>query len=153
RAPSGSVNNVATLNNGGGTSAKLTYTRQFAPRFEYKIGTWVIDGAAGYSYSKNNYESVERGFSNNEGGGVASSWTATRSSPRAAEWVIRQTSGNDWYNLRSFTSTDVRAGGTRITNDDREWITEKWTELVNARTVLPFMNRFPTTVKFGTKWD
>ncbi len=153
RAASGSVNNVATLNNGGGSSAKLTYTRQFAPRFEYKVGAWVIDGAAAVSYSKNNYEAIERGFSNNEGGGVASSWTATRSSPRAAEWVIRQTSGPDWFNLRNFTSTDSRSGGTRITNDDRTWVTEKWTGLLNARWVVPFMERFPTTVKFGGKWD
>jgi iron complex outermembrane recepter protein len=153
RAPSGSVNNVATLNNGGGSSAKLTYTRQFSPRFEYKLGSLVVDGAAAVSYSKNNYESIERGFSNNEGGGVPSSWIATRSSPRSAEWVIRQTSGADWFDLRSFTSTDARSGGTRITNDDRTWITEKWTGLTNARWVLPFIERFPTTVKFGGKWD
>jgi iron complex outermembrane recepter protein len=153
RAPSGSVNNVATLNNGGGSSAKLTYTRQISPRFEYKLGSWVIDGAAAVSYSKNNYEAIERGFSNNEGGGVPSSWIATRSSPRAAEWVIRQTSGNDWYDLRSFTNTDARSGGTRITNDDRTWVTEKWTGVLNARWALPFMTRFPTSVKFGGKWD
>jgi iron complex outermembrane receptor protein len=153
RAPSGAVHNVATLNNGGGSSAKLTYTRQFSPRFEYKHGAWVIDGAAAVSYSKNNYESIERGFSNNEGGGVPSSWIATRSSPRAAEWTIRQTSGNDWFNLRNFTSTDTRSGGTRITNDDRTWITEKWTGRLNARWTVPFMERFPTALKFGAKWD
>ena len=153
RAPTGTVNNVATLNNGGGSSAKLTYSRQIAPRFEYKLGTWVVDGAAGFSYSKNNYESIERGFSNNEGGGVPSSFIATRSSPRATEWTIRQTSGADWFDLRSFQNTDARSGGTRITNDDRTWITEKWTGLVNARWVVPFMQRFPTAVKFGGKWD
>jgi iron complex outermembrane receptor protein len=153
RAPSGSVNNVATLNNGGGSSAKLTYTRQFSPRFEYKIGSWIVDGAAAVSYSKNNYESIERGFSNNEGGGVPSSWVATRSSPRSAEWVIRQTSGNDWFNLRNFNSTDVRSGGTRITNDDRTWVTEKWTGTLNARWAVPFIRRFPTALKFGAKWD
>jgi iron complex outermembrane receptor protein len=158
RVPSGSTttsqtNTVATLNNGGGSSAKLTYSRQIAPRFEYKLGGWIIDGAAGYSYSKNNYESIERGFSNNEGGGVPSSFIATRSSPRATEWTIRQTSGNDWFDLRSFNNTDVRSGGTRITNDDRTWITEKWTGLANARWVVPFMERFPTTIKFGGKWD
>lgn len=153
RTPSGSVNNVATLNNGGGSSAKLTYTRQISPRFEYKVGSWVIDGAAAVSYSKNNYESIERGFSNNEGGGVPSSWTATRTSPRSHQWVIRQTSGADWFDLRNFNSTDARSGGTRITNDDRTWITEKWTGALNARWVVPFMERFPTTVKFGSKWD
>ena len=125
REPSGNVNNVATLNNGGGGAAKLTYTRQISPRFEYKLGNWLIDGAAAVSYSKNNYEAIERGFSNSEGGGVPSSWTATRTSPRSHQWVIRQTSGNDWFDPRSFVNTNVRDGGTRITNDDRTWVTEK----------------------------
>ena len=153
RAATGSVNNVATLNNGGGSSAKLTYTRQFAPRFEYKIGGWIVDGALAMSRSVNNYESLERGFANAEGGGVASGWTATRANPRSAEWTIRQTSGADWLNLANFTSTDSRAGGTRISTDDRTWITEKWTGTVNAKWVLPFMQRFPTSIKFGAKWD
>ena len=56
--------NAAQLNNGGGTSAKLTYTRTFSPRFEYKSSRWVVDGALGYSRSVNNYESLERGFTN-----------------------------------------------------------------------------------------
>jgi iron complex outermembrane receptor protein len=153
RAPTGNINNVATLNNGGGGAAKLTYTRQVSPRFEYKVGNWLIDGAAAVSYSKNNYEAIERGFSNSEGGGVPSSWIATRTSPRSHQWVIRQTSGNDWFNPRSFVNTNVRDGGTRITNDDRTWITEKWTGRLNARWALPFMERFPTSLKFGGKWD
>lgn len=147
------TNTVATLNNGGGSSSKYTYTRQYAPRFEYKLDTWVFDGAFGFSKSTNNYDSLERGFSNNEGNGVPGGFIATRSSPRAAEWVIRQTSGNSWFDPRSFTSTDTRAGGTRVTNDNRTWITEKWTGMLNARWVLPFMTRFPTAVKFGGKWD
>lgn len=153
RAPTGNVNNVATLNNGGGSSAKLTYTRQLSPRFEYKVGGWIVDGALAMSRSVNNYESLERGFSQSEGGGVASSWTATRDNPRSAEWTIRQTSGNDWFNLANFTSTDSRAGGTRVANDDRTWITEKWTGNLNAKWVVPFMRRFPTSIKFGGKWD
>lgn len=157
RAPSGNVDNVATLNNGGGTSAKLTYTRQFAPRFEYKIGSWTVDGAIALSRSVNNYESIERGFSNNEGGGVPSSWVATRANPRSAEWVVRQTSGADWNNLANFVTNpsgvDRRAGGPRITNDDRTWITEKWTGTLNARWAVPYFQRFPTILKFGGKWD
>jgi len=153
RAPSGSVNNVAQLNNGGGTSDKLTYTRTFTPRFEYKWDRWVIDGAFGFSESKNNYESIEKGFSNNEGGGAPGSWIATRPSPESWEWTIRQTSGADWFDLRSFNSTDARSGGTRITNDDRTWTTTKWTGTANAKWALPFFERLPTVVKFGGKWD
>jgi hypothetical protein len=84
---------------------------------------------------------------------VPSSWVATRSSPRPAEWVIRQTSGADWFDLRNFNSTDAHSGGTRITNDDRVWITEKYTGGLNARWVVPFMERFPTAIKFDDKWD
>jgi iron complex outermembrane receptor protein len=153
RAASGSVNNVATLNNGGGGAAKLVYTRQFAPRFEYKLGSWVVDGALAYSRSKNNYESNERGFSKDEGGGVASSWVATRPSDQSWEWTIRQTSGNDWFDLHSFSNTNTNTGGTRVTNDDRTWVTEKWTGMLNARWAVPMMERFPTVVKFGGKWD
>jgi iron complex outermembrane recepter protein len=122
--PTSTENNVATLNNGGGSSSKLTYTRSLSPRFEYKMDAWVFEGGMNYSRSVNNYESLERGFSNSEGGGVASSWTATRPSAESWEWTIRQTSGPDWFDLRSFTNTNTRDGGTRVNNDDRTWITE-----------------------------
>ena len=153
RAPSGSVNNQARLDNGGGSSSKLQYTRQFAPRFEYKRGAWVADGAMAYSRAVNNYESLERGFSNSEGGSVSSSWVATRPNPQSWEWTIRQTSGPDWYDLHNFTSTNASTGGTRVDNDDRTWATEKWIGNANARWTVPFMERFPTILKFGGKWD
>ena len=146
-------NNVATLNNSAGTAAKLVYTRQIAPKFEYKVGSLVVDGAMAFSRSVNNYEALERGFSSSEGGGVASSWIATRPSPQSWEWSVRQTSGSDWYNLASFTNTNTSIGGTRVDTVDRVWITEKWTGTTNARWSLPFMERFPTVVKFGGKWD
>jgi hypothetical protein len=145
--------NVSTLNNGGGTSAKLTYTRTFSPRFEYKTSRWLIDGAMGYSRSVNNYESLERGFLSSEGGGVASSWIATRPHQESWEWEIRQTSGNDWYDRASFTDTNARSGGTRVNNDNRTWITAIWSGQLNARWTVPFMTRFPTSLKLGGKWS
>lgn len=143
--------NAATLNNGGGTSAKLTYTRTVSPRFEWKEGRWVVDGALGYSRSVNNYESLERGFTNSEGGGVPSSWIATRPHRESWEWQIRQTSGNDWFDARSFVNNDTRAGGTRVNNDDRTWITEIKSAQANARWAVPFIERFPISLKFGGK--
>jgi iron complex outermembrane receptor protein len=122
RAPSGSINNVATLNNGGGSSTKLTYTRTIT-QVRIQDRGLVVDGSFGYSRSVNNYESLERGWSNSEGGGVPSSWTATRPQPESWEWTIRQTSGNDWFNRASFVDTNTRSGGTRVNNDDRTWIT------------------------------
>ena len=146
------ANTVPTLNNGGGSSTEITYTRTLVPKFEFKTGAWVIDGAAGYSQAANSFDSLERGYLLGEAGGVASEWTATRPHAGSWEWTIRQNSGSDWYNLRSFTNTDVRAGGTRVTNNDPQWITEIWTGQLNARWALPFAN-FPTVVKFGGKWN
>jgi len=145
------TNTVPTLNNGGGSSTEITYTRTVTPKFEYKQGAWVIDGAAGYSQAANNFDSLERGYLNSEGGGVASDWVATRPIPGSWEWTIRQTSGPDWYDLRNFTSTDVRSGGSQASNNDPKWITEIWTGQLNARWALPF-KKFPTALKFGGKW-
>jgi TonB-dependent receptor len=144
--------NSATLNNGGGTSSKLTYTRTLSPKFEYRTRRWIIDGALGYSRSVNNYESLERGVSNSEGGGVPSGFIATRPHRESWEWEIRQSSGNDWYDRASFVDTNARSGGTRVNNDNRTWITAIWSGQANARWALPFMERFPTSLKIGGKW-
>ena len=154
RAPTGSVNNVARLSVGGGGAAKLTYTRQFAPRFEYRLNSLLVDGALAFSKSRNNYEAMERGFgSQTEVGDDPGGWIATRPNARSWEWTIRQTSGPDWYDVNNFTSTDTRGGGTRISNRTEEWVTEKWTGTLNAKWAVPYLQRFPTTLKFGGKWD
>jgi TonB-dependent receptor len=147
-------NGIGEVRNGGGSSSKLSYNRQYAPRFEYKIGSWVIDGSIAMSFAKNNYESLERGFSNAEDGRIASGFTATRPNNQSWEWAIKQNSGPDWSDLRNWTFTsDNRAGGTRVTNDNRTWITEKWTGALNATWSIPFMEKFPTKMKVGAKWD
>ncbi len=146
RAPSGSVNNTAQLNNGGGTSTKLTYTRTFAPRFEYKMDAVTVDGTFSVSKSRNNYEAMERGFSESESINVPSSFIATRPHLESWEWTIQQTSGPDWYNLGNWS------GGTRAENSGREWLTALWSGNANARWVVPFITRFPTAVKVGGKW-
>jgi iron complex outermembrane receptor protein len=113
-----------------------------------------MDGAAGYSRSLNNYETLERGVANNEAVGLAvGDWVATRPSINSSEWSLRQTSGADWLNLGSFVSnTDNRAGGTRVSMDDRINITEIWSGQASARWALPF-RLLPTVVKFGGKWN
>jgi iron complex outermembrane receptor protein len=146
------TNTVPTLNNGGGSSAKLTYTRTFAPKFEYKLGAFTVDGALTYSKSVNNYEALERGFSSSESGGVASDFTATRSDSGSHKWVIRQTSGPDWYDLANFTRNNNRDGGTRVNNSGRTYSTEIWNAQLNGRWALPFKN-FPTVIKMGGKWN
>jgi iron complex outermembrane receptor protein len=141
------------LSNGGGSSSKLTYTRTFAPKFEYKLGDWLFDGAFTFSKSVNDYEALERGFTEAEGGAVPSDWVATRPHPTSWEWTVRQTSGPDWFNYANFVDTNTRSGGTRVENSGRRWITEIWNGQLNARWTLPFMERFPTTLKVGGKWN
>jgi iron complex outermembrane recepter protein len=153
RAPSGSVNNVATVNLGGGGANKMTWTRQYSPRFEYKIGGLTVDGVGAYSKSLNHYEALLQGFSSSETGGWASGWTATRPNDRSWEWTIHQTSGADWFNLNNFTSNNTQTGGTSIVDRTETWATEKWTGMLNAAYVVPFLERLPTTVKVGGKWD
>jgi TonB-dependent receptor len=166
----GTIVNGVVVNNGfsnlqlaGGGASKLTYARQFAPRFEYKAGPWIVDGYIARSYARNNYEALERGFSSNEGGYVASGFTVTRPNVESWEFTVRQTSGADWFDLRSFTNnsglTPTQAtsgnavGGTRVTNDNRTWVTGKWTGGLNVTWAVPFMEKFPTKMKFGGKWD
>jgi TonB-dependent receptor len=146
-----SSNTVPALNNGGGSSTEITYTRTFSPKFEYKVGAWVIDGAAANSRAANNFHSLERGYANNEGGGVAVDWIATRPVPGSWEWTIRQTTGPDWFDRRNFVDTNTSTGGTRVTNDARRWITDIWSGQLNARWALP-LGRLPITLKFGSKW-
>jgi hypothetical protein len=84
---------------------------------------------------------------------VPSGFTATRPNAQSWEWTIRQNSGPDWYDLRNWNLVDTRAGGTRVNNDNRTWVTEKWTGALNATWNVPYLQRFPTRMKFGAKWD
>jgi TonB-dependent receptor len=106
-----------------------------------------------FSKSVNNYEALEFGFSESEGGAVPSEWIATRPHQGSWEWTIRQTSGPDWHNYANFVDTNVRSGGTRVENSGRVWTTEIWNGQANAKWALPFMQRFPTVVKFGGQWN
>lgn len=147
------TNTVPIMNTGGfGSGTEITYSRTLSPKFEYKRGAFTIDGAAAYSRAHNNFDSLERGYAQTEGGGVPADFIATRPNPESWEWTIRQTSGPDWFDMRNVVSTDPRSGGTRVDSDGREWITEIWSGQGNLRWALPF-KRFPTVLKFGGKWN
>ncbi len=141
------TNTVPTMNITGGSSSKLTYSRTFSPRFEYRMNRLTIDGALSFSKAVNNYEALERGFAENEALNVPSDWIATRPHDKSWEWTVRQVGGNNWYSPESW------AGGTRIENSGREWSTEVWSGQLNTRWVVPFIREFPTTLKFGGKWN
>jgi TonB-dependent receptor len=140
-------NTVPALNNGGGTSTKLTYTRTFAPKFEYRLDSWTFEGLASNSRSVNNYEALERGFSESESTNVPSDWVATRPHRESWEWTVRQVSGPDWYNLANWS------GGTRVENSGRIWTTDIWTGSLSARWVAPFLRIISPVLKIGAKWN
>ena len=140
-------NTVPAVNNGGGTSAAETLTRTFSPKFEYKLDRVTVDGTFAFSRSVNKYVSLNRGFSRAEALALPIDWVATRPSLDSHEWTIRQTSGPDPFDLRSFT------GGTRVESTDSQWATELWSVQSNARWVVPFFRNFPTVVKVGGKWN
>jgi TonB-dependent receptor len=151
------TNTVSGVNWGGGGADKMTWTRQFAPRFEYKWGGLTVDGAIANSNSTNRYNGLGTGFSTAAIGGVPASFIATRPNPESWEWTIKQTSGKDWFNMANFgqptTGTNTQLAGTSAQDRVEKWITDKWTETLNVAYVLPFMEKFPTVVKTGLKVD
>ncbi|MBI5382256.1 MAG: TonB-dependent receptor [Opitutae bacterium] len=152
----GDVNNVSTNGlatntsrnsaTGGGSASKRTITFTMAQKFELKLASWVIDGAATLSHSFNNYEALEKGHSRSEDtNSITSDFIATRPGNTSHEWVIRQVSGPDWFNLANRTYP-------RITNEGRYARTEIWTGELNAKWTTP-LRKFPTILKFGAKWS
>jgi iron complex outermembrane receptor protein len=130
---------------GGGSASKRTHTFTLAPRFEYKIDNWVVDGGVAYSRSFNNYEAVEKGHTANDPvNSIPSGFVATRSGITSHEWTIQQTSGPDWFDLANRTNP-------RMGNEGRYARTEIYAGELNARWTTP-LERFPTSIKFGSKW-
>lgn len=140
------TNTARNSNLSGGNASKRTVTFTMAPKFEYKLGNWTVDGAGTYSRSFNNYEALEKGHGASEAtNAIVSDWTATRPDVNSHEWVIQQTSGPDWFNLYNRTNP-------RLTNEGRYARTELYSGNLNARWVTPFQ-RFPMSIKFGGKWN
>ncbi len=151
-------NNIPGLYWGGGSAAKRVWSRQFTPNFEYKYGPLTIDGALAYSNSINKYHGLTASKSQSVVGGVPASFIATRPDEQSWNWTIKQTSGNDWFNINNFgppnnSGSNSQVGGTSVQDRTDYYKTEKWTEVLNAAYDLPFMKRFPTVVKIGGKVD
>jgi iron complex outermembrane recepter protein len=130
---------------GGSSASKRTHTVTLAPRFEYKLDSWTIDGVAAYSRSFNNYEALEQGFARSESvNAIQSHWIATRPNIQSHKWTFQQVSGPDWFDLANFAHP-------RLTNEGRYAKTEIYSGSLNARWVTP-LRQFPTAIKFGGKW-
>src|SRR5262249_35254928 len=63
----------------------------------------------------------------------------------------------DWFNMANWgqpsTGSNTQLAGTSAQDRTENWTTEKYTGVLNARYQLPFVEKFPTTVKVGGKID
>ncbi|MBL9188617.1 MAG: TonB-dependent receptor [Opitutaceae bacterium] len=138
-------NTSRTLAFGGGNFDKLTNTVTFTPKFEYTLGSLLLDGAFTYSRSKNDYEGIVRGTARLETlNPLVTDFRATRPSPNSAEWTIVQAPGSpDWSNLANFTNPRLSS------EDGRFAFVEIYNADFNARYTMPWS--LPTFLKFGGK--
>jgi iron complex outermembrane recepter protein len=132
------------VNIGGGSGIKITNSLTVVPRFEYKRGSFTLDGAFAYSRSKNDYENLVRGTaaSATVGNLTGVEFTATRPAADQAEWQIVQTGGRDWADIGNFTNPG-------LTDDGRSARNLVTSGEANVRYVLPF--RVPTFIQVGGK--
>ena len=135
-----------SVSTGGGSGFKFTNTVNVSPKFEYKRGAWVIDGAAAYSRSKNDYENIGRGsaFQNPVNGISNITFTGVRPDGDEAGWQVVQTGGPDWADLRNYTNPRIRDEGRYAFN-------EVWTGEVNAKFTTSWS--LPTFFKAGVKYQ
>ncbi|MBE2214117.1 MAG: TonB-dependent receptor [Opitutaceae bacterium] len=130
---------------GGGNGVKLTDSISVIPKFEYRHGDWLLDGAFAWSYSSNDYDNLAQGTVG--GANVANlqnvQFTATRSGPDEADWKFTQTGGADWADLANLTNP-------RISDDNRQAVNEVFSGELNTR----YNTRLaiPTFLRFGAKW-
>jgi iron complex outermembrane recepter protein len=135
---------AGTLSIAGGSGVKLTRGLTIIPRFEYRLGSFLFDGAFSYSRSNNDYDNLVRGTSATTpvGGLSGVGFTATRSDPKEADWQIKQTSGPDWANLANYNNP-------RMTDDGRFGRNEIYTASFNTRYDTAFS--LPTAFYVGGK--
>ncbi len=101
---------------------KLGQTITALPKFEYRVGAFVLEGRFSGSQSASWYDPRGRRGSMQSAGGPVNSgitFTASRSSPESADWRIVQTAGRDMDSGASFTGPviqidDGRSGSTEV---------------------------------------
>ncbi|MES2695791.1 MAG: TonB-dependent receptor [Verrucomicrobiota bacterium] len=96
---------------------KLGQTLSAVPRFEYKVGNFVLDGKFAGSDSISWYDPRGRQGSIRDAGGPTLNnvtYTANRSSVRSADWHIVQTGGLDMDNGANFTSPTITSDDGRF---------------------------------------
>ncbi|MBI5694025.1 MAG: TonB-dependent receptor [Verrucomicrobia bacterium] len=144
------LNGFSVINGGGSLnltlnhSHKFVQTRTVSPKFEYRRGSWQVNGAFLYTVSSNQYVALPRvgpvSLTTNALTGL--SWQLQRSSLRDPDWQVRQTGGRDISDLANFTNP--RFGDTATFAEN-----ELWQGQVDARWAPGW--QLPTWIKFGAK--
>ncbi len=144
------LNNFGVVNGGGALnltlnhSHKFVQTRTVSPKFEYRRGSWQINGAFLYTISSNQYVALPRvgpvSLTTNALTGLT--WNLRRSSLRDSDWQVTQTGGRDISAPANFTNP--RFGDTATFAEN-----EIWQGQADARWVAGW--RLPTWFKFGAK--
>ncbi len=96
---------------------KLGQTLSAVPRFEYKVGNFVLEGKFAGSDSSSWYDPRGRQGSIRDAGGprlTGLAFSAQRSSLRSADWKIVQTAGPDMDNGANFTSPTIQIDDGRF---------------------------------------
>jgi TonB-dependent receptor len=99
----------------GGTVTKQTSGYNISPKFEWRLGSLLIEGRLSSSKSDNSYGSLRDGRAGfGRSGNVTNiQFEATRPDPLSSEWTIVQTAGADWADLANYKNPgitdDVRA--------------------------------------------
>jgi iron complex outermembrane receptor protein len=137
------TNGGGSVEYSGGNQSKNTNTVTYTPQFEYTVGPLQVKGLLSYSRSKNDYESLERGFARTTVTNVLpADWRASRPSATAYQWTLEQLSGADWSDLANYRNP-------RLTNEGRSVFDELYNAQIDTRTRLGFGPA--TFLKFGGK--
>jgi TonB-dependent receptor len=118
---------------------KLGKTQTYTPKFEYKVGDFVLDGRFAVSISANDYAPFERGVIRNAtvNNLTGMNFRAERSSLKDVDWKIVQTSGPDWADLANYKNpriqddgryakTELLSGEITATTTTRRWLPIVW---------------------------
>jgi TonB-dependent receptor len=126
------------------SSHKIVRTRTFSPKVEYRRGNLLVDAAANYSISTNQYQAMSRTGPVNTPTVALSglSLQLRRSSPLESDWTITQTGGRDLSDLGGFTNP-------RVNEEARFSEDEIYQGQFNARLTMNW--RMPTWFKVGGK--
>lgn len=123
---------------------KYAQTRTLTPKFEFRRGDWLVDGALHYTISTNQYVALPR-----IGPQTVPTAALTglglqfrRSSLSDVDWQVTQTAGRDFSDLVNYTNP-------RIADDSRFAEQEIYQGQLNAKLTTAW--RVPTWIKVGAK--